>query len=139
MTGSDYMVEPVFRLDDFKLEEGKPEIYEHVSAGSGHKIHVHFCGNCGTTLFHLFERFEDCVGVFPGTFDNPNWFERNPETVDYVFLESATRGTIIPPGYRTFPGHLINLEGELLEPQVLDDFHVIDARVENNTSNTSDD
>lgn len=125
MTGSDYMVEPVFRLNEFTLEQGEPGTYEHVSEGSGHIVTVHFCTNCGTTLFHLFERFKDCVGIFSGTFNSPAWFNRNPDTVDFVFLESATHGTIVPPGYRTFSGHLISLEGELLEPKILDHYTMV--------------
>jgi len=118
-TGSDYNVLSLFRKNEFELLSGKPGVYEHISEGSGHTIYVHFCRDCGSTMYHNFERFSDCVGVFSGTFDNPNWFDRNPETVDYFFLESAPRGAIIPADYKTYSGHALTEKGELLEPTYL--------------------
>ena len=130
-TGSDYNVLSLFRKKEFKLLSGEPGVYEHISEGSGHTIYVHFCRDCGSTLFHNFERFPDCVGVFSGSFDNPNWFDRNPETVDYFFLESAPRGAIIPPGYKTYSGHALTQDGELLEPTYLEKHLVIESEDEN--------
>jgi hypothetical protein len=125
ITGSDYIVLSVFKKTEFKLDQDMPGVYEHVSEGSGHKIFIHFCRDCGTTLFHYFERFKESVGVFSGTFDNPNWFERSPETVEYFFLESAPRGAMVPAGYKTYSGHCLNLDGELLDPTYFENHKTI--------------
>ena len=120
-----------FRKNEFELLSGAPGVCEHISEGSGHAVFVHFCQDCGSTLFHKFERFPDCVAVFSGGFDNPDWFDRNPETVDYFFLESAPRGAIIPPGYKTYSGHALTQDGTLLEPTYLDKYLVIETDDDN--------
>ena len=71
-TGSAFLVEPIFRHQDFAITHGTPQVYHHRSDGSGKQVTLHFCGRCGTTLFLSFERFPDVLGVCGGTFDNPN-------------------------------------------------------------------
>ncbi len=78
LTGSDYMVEPLFEKTDVQLRSGTPATYDHRSEGSGKRVTVHYCRSCGTALYHHFERFPEQVGVFAGTFDDPTWFERSP-------------------------------------------------------------
>jgi hypothetical protein len=126
-TGSAYMVEPVFQKNDFALTAGKASVYGHRSEGSGKIVDVHFCGTCGTKLFLSFERFPDVVGIYAGTFDDPNWLERAPETLKHIFLGVAQRGTLIPAGVKTYPEHASNNAGEPLEPTVFDRPHVIDS------------
>ncbi len=111
ITGSDYNVESMFREKDFALTSAETSVFTHVSEGSGLPVHVHFCASCGTSLFLRPERFPDCVGVFSGTFDNPNWFDRNSETTEYFFVAEAPRGMMIPAGYNTYPGHARDLDG----------------------------
>ena len=124
-TGSDYKVLSLSSKDEFDLLSGDPGVYEHISEGSGHTVYLHFCRDCGSQLFHKFERFSDCVGVLAGTFDNTNWFERNPETVEYFFLESAPQGAIIPPGFKTYSEHALTQQGELQDPEYLEDYLII--------------
>ncbi len=89
-------------------------------------VDVHFCGNCGTKLFLTFERFPDVVGVYGGTFDDPNWFERSAETARHIFLSAAQHGTVIPAGISWFEQHATTNQGGPIEPQVFDEHHVID-------------
>lgn len=119
-TGGAYLVEPIFDKDAFTVTAGKPRIYDHLSEGSGKVIHIHFCENCGTKLFMTFERFPDIAGVFGGTFDDPNWFERSPENAKHIFLDVAQAGTVIPAGFNTFGEHATTNDGSPIEPLVFE-------------------
>ena len=124
-TGGAYLVEPIFAKSDFSIIKGKEKIYEHCSTGSGKQVYVHFCENCGTNLYLTFERFKDAVGIYGGTFDDPDWFERTPENSKHIFLSVAQRGTIIPPGINTFDEHATTNDGEPIEPHVFSEPMVI--------------
>lgn len=120
------MVEPLFDKCTFTLQAGRPATYEHTSDGSGKKVTVHFCKDCGTTLYHLFDRFPDQIGIFAGTFDDPAWFDRNADNTDYMFLDAAPRGTMVPAGYRTYSGHCRTLDGSPVEPTRLQRHKMLD-------------
>jgi hypothetical protein len=113
LTGSDYNVESMFREDQFIVTEGRTKTFTKASEGSGQPIHIHFCETCGTSLFLRPDRFPDCVGVFSGSFDDPNWFTRDENTVGYFFTAEAPRGMLIPAGFETYPGHAKALDGSL--------------------------
>ena len=124
-TGGAYMVEPIFDADDFAISKGKPAQFAHVSQGSGKQVFVHFCAACGTKLFLSFERFADAVGLYGGTFDDPNWFEITPENSKQIFLGVAQRGTVIPPGIDTYSEHAFERDGTPIAPKVFTEPHVI--------------
>jgi hypothetical protein len=124
-TGSAYLVEPIFRRTDFEVTKGTATSYRHRSEGSGKIVNVHFCQKCGTKLYLTFERFPDVVGVYGGTFDDPNWFERSAENSRHIFLGVAQRGTVIPAGVKTFREHATTNAGEPIEPMIFDRPHVI--------------
>jgi len=71
-TGSAYMVEPIFLKPSLEIISGKPATYTLASQGSGKRVTINFCSTCGTKLFLAFERFPAALGVYAGTFDNPN-------------------------------------------------------------------
>lgn len=119
-TGSTGMVEPIFSRETFRVTFGRPTRYEMTSAGSGKRITVNFCATCGTKLFLEFERFPEIVGAYAGTFDDANWFERNPSNTKFIFLDEAQRGTIVPAGFATFREHAQLGDGTPLEPVVFD-------------------
>ena len=127
-TGSAYMTEPIFNDADFAITTGSPRTYEHVSAGSGKIVYVHFCQHCGTKLYLSFERFGGVVGVYAGTFDDPNWFDISPENSKHIFLSVAQRGAIIPPGINTFQEHATTNDGVQLEPTVHKEPFFVDRR-----------
>jgi hypothetical protein len=124
-TGSAFLVEPIFRQADFGLIKGIAASYSHRSEGSGKLVNVHFCSKCGTKLHLSFERFRDVVGVYGGTFDDPDWFERSDKTLKHIFLGVAQRGTVIPAGVNTFREHAITNAGEPIEPIVYDRPYVV--------------
>ena len=127
-TGGAYLVEPIFDRAAFALTQGEPKVYRHLSEGSGKQVDIHFCDNCGTKLFLGFERFPDVVGVYGGTFDDPDWYERNPQNTKQIFLGVAQRGTVIPAGVNTFEEHAIARDGAPVEPTVFAEPTIIGSR-----------
>ena len=119
-TGGAYMVEPIFDRTAFGITQGKPAQYGHVSEGSGKQVTVNFCATCGTKLFLEFERWPDIVGLYGGTFDDPNWFPRTGEGAKHIFLDVAQHGTVIPAGVDTFGQHATENDGTPISPTVLD-------------------
>lgn len=117
-TGSAYLVEPIFDKSAFSLIKGETKIYRHRSEGSGQQVYVNFCNICGTKLFLAFDRWTDIVGVYGGTFDDPNWFERTPENSKQIFLGVAQHGTVIPPHIDTYEEHATTNEGTPIHPVV---------------------
>jgi hypothetical protein len=91
------MLVPIFQKTSFEIIAGKPSTYSQASEGSGKRVTINFCATCGTKLFLAFERFPEIFGVYGGTFDDPNWFERTPEMSKHIFLAVAQNGTVIPP------------------------------------------
>lgn len=120
-TGSLGMVEPIFDRPAFGITGGAPRRYAHVSGGSGKKVNVHFCADCGTKTHLTFERWPDRLGVYAGTFDDPGWFEFTPENSKYIFLDNAVRGTLVPAGFKTYAQHAATPDGAPLDPLVLEE------------------
>ncbi|MEZ5888132.1 MAG: GFA family protein [Paracoccaceae bacterium] len=127
-TGGAYLVEPVFDARDFSVVKGKAKQYTHRSEGSGKKVYIHFCDVCGTKIFLTFERFADVVGVYGGTFDDPDWYDLTPESSKHIFLGVAQRGTVIPPHVNTFTEHATQNDGTPIAPTIFATPHVIGSR-----------
>ena len=104
-TGSIGMVQPVFLREKHRIIKGETAKFNLKSGGSSKVITVNFCSSCGTKVHLEFERFPNAVGVYAGTFDDPNWFEQTPANTKYIFLESAPKGTVVRAGYNAFDGH----------------------------------
>ena len=134
-TGTAYMVETLFAKEDFAVTHGATKVYEHTSEGSGKTVYVNFCSNCGTKLFLAFDRFPTIVGIYSGTFDDPNWFPRTPENTQYFFLGKAQNGTVLPAGYEVFHEHYWQSEGVRSTPQIFEE-HVVVSPIVKETSET---
>ncbi|WP_199743702.1 GFA family protein [Pseudorhodobacter sp. E13] len=124
-TGVAYMVQPVFAAADFAMLTGPAQTYTHLSEGSGKEVYVHFCAACGTKLYLTFQRFPGFVGLYRGTFDNPNWFAVTPETSKHIFLGQAQQGTVIPAGVNCFMEHAAQSDGTAIAPTVFDSARTI--------------
>ena len=118
VTGSAFLVEPIFRIADVTFSGAAPKVYARTSDGSGKEVRVNFCGDCGSALFLAFERFTDVIGVFAGTFDDPNWFDRSPQAALHIFTRHAQKGVAVPAGLRVFDDHAIQLDGSPNTPRV---------------------
>ena len=127
-TGSAYMVEPIFQKTSFEIIAGKGSTYSQASEGSGKRVTINFCATCGTKLFLAFERFPEIFGVYGGTFDDPNWFERTPEMSKHIFLAVAQNGTVVPPGVSAYLEHAILNDGTPVEPTTFEAPHTIGRR-----------
>lgn len=119
-TGGAYLVEPLFPHEHFEVIKGTPKTYDLISSGSKKGVRIHFCDNCGTKLYMTFERFEGITGIFGGTYDDPDWFDRSPENAKHIFLNYAQKGTVIPAGMPTFGEHASNSDGTMAEPEIFD-------------------
>jgi hypothetical protein len=118
-TGGPQMTEPIHSTSAFEVTTGEPKIYTHISGGSGKQVYIHFCADCGTKTHLTFERWPDRLGIYSGTFDNPGWFDMTPEDTKFIFVGEAARGTMIPPGYKTFSEHAATPDGTPLDPEIL--------------------
>jgi len=118
LTGSAFLVEPIFKMQDVVLSGEAPKVYERRSAGSGKAVQVNFCGRCGTTLFLSFERFPTVLGICGGTFDDPNWFDRGPDAVRHIFTRHAQKGVALPAGVEVYEDHSMQLDGAPNTPRV---------------------
>lgn len=119
-TGSAYLTETLFTKQQFHLLHGTPRVFTHVSAGSGKRVHIHFCNTCGTKTHLLFERFPDSVGVCSGTFDDKDWFARRPEKTLHFYLSNASVGTVLPAGYPVFDAHYWRSDGGTAAAQIFE-------------------
>ena len=114
------MVEPIFERTSFEIISGKPVTFTQASEGSGKRVTINFCAACGTKLYLDLERFPAIYGVYGGTFDDPNWFDRSPKITRHIFLDSAQKGTVIPAGVNTFRQHAMLNDGSPVAPRVLE-------------------
>lgn len=105
------MLEPLFATGNFAYIKGTPKIYDQVSEGSGKIVHIHFCETCGTKLNLSFERFEGLVGVYSGTFDDPNWFDVGAENAKQIYLSSAQKTAVALPGIVSYEEHSTKPDG----------------------------
>jgi hypothetical protein len=128
LTGSAYLVEPIFRTQDVAFSGDTPRTWDHRSDGSGRRVTVSFCGACGTTLYLGFERFPDVLGLCGGTFDDPSWFERGQGKCRHIFTRSAQKGVVLPAGIDTFTEHALRLDGTANGPIVLAHPTTVDRR-----------
>jgi hypothetical protein len=90
-----------------------------ISAGSGKRVIVHFCGTCGARVMLGFERFPDGVGAFAGSLDDPGKLGLASGNLRHVFTGVAQDGTVLPAGVPLFNEHALGLDGSLNEPKVL--------------------
>jgi hypothetical protein len=125
LTGSAFLVEPIFARDAVVFSGTAAKTYDHRSDGSEMRVSVNFCGRCGTTLYLDFERFPTVLGLCGGTFDDPNWFDRGPAKCRHLFTRSAQKGVVLPAGVRTYPGHALAIDGTANEPIVFAHPHTV--------------
>jgi hypothetical protein len=118
LTGSAFLVEPIFRKEDVIFSGIAPKFYHHRSDSSGKRVSINFCGRCGTTLYLDLERFPDILGLCAGTFDDPNWFDRSPSKCRHIFTRSAQEGVVLPANVNTYQEHAFQLDGTPNQPIV---------------------
>ena len=75
--------------------------------------------------FAITQGAPDVVGVYGGTFDDPDWFERSAQTTKHIFLDVAQAGSVIPAGINTFRQHATENDGTAIPPHVFSSHHLI--------------
>lgn len=88
-------------------------------------VTIQFCAGCGTKVFLSFEDDEGSIGVFGGTFDDPDWYERSPAMSKHIYLAAAQQGTVIPAGVPVYLQRAHDADGRELAPLVLDEPRLI--------------
>jgi hypothetical protein len=119
LTGSAFLVEAIFRKEDVVFSGTSARSYNHRSDGSGKRVTLNFCTRCSTTLYFDLERFPEILGICAGTFDDPSWFDRSPETCRHIFTRSAQKGVVLPAGLKLYREHALQLDGSPNVPIVL--------------------
>ena len=119
LTGSAYLVEPMFMREHVIFDGVPPRTYDHKSDTSGKRVTLHFCGKCATTVCLDLERFPNILGLCGGTFDDPNWFDRGADACRHIFTRSAQNGVMLPSGYPLFEEHALQLDGAPNQPSIL--------------------
>lgn len=116
LTGSAFLVEPVFLKTNVEIESGIVSTYDHRSPDHGRILQVNFCPKCGTHLSLLFERFPTMQGMCGGTFDDPHWFK--PDR--HIFTRSAVDWMSYPHDVSCFERHAIASDGSAETPWQID-------------------
>lgn len=124
-TGTAYLLEAMFSRTKFKLTSGRPAQYTLTSAGSGKQLTINFCPTCGTKIYLDLERVPNDIGLYTGTYDDPNWFERFGPNSKHIFLDYAQRGTLIHAGLPVFHEHINTPEGKPNQPIVFETPHQV--------------
>lgn len=65
-----------------------------------------------------FERFPSIVGVYSGTFDEKDWFERTKENTLHFFLSTVPKGVVLPADFEIYDAHYWQSEGIAAAPLV---------------------
>jgi len=107
LTGSAFLVEPVFLKSNVEFTKGQVSTYDHRSPAHGRTLHVHFCPKCGTRVGLTFERFPALQGMCGGTFDDPNWFR--PDR--HIFTDAAVAWMVYPRDVACYERHSLKLDG----------------------------
>ena len=116
LTGSAFLVEPVFLTKNVEIEKGVVSTFDYHSPDHGRVLHVNFCSKCGTHLSLLFERFPTMQGICGGTYDDPTWFK--PDR--HIFTRSAVPWMAYPHDVSCFERHAIGSDGSPEQPWQLD-------------------
>lgn len=119
-TGSACLVETMFGIEQFQVLHGTPREFAHTSEGSGKRVRIHFCEICGTKTHMLFDRFPDSVGIYSGTFDNKDWFDRRPDKTLSFYLSAAPIGTVVRAGHLIYDAHYWQSDGVAAKAQTFD-------------------
>ena len=127
-TGSSFLLETMFEREKFALLKGQPARYELTSEGSGKRVVINFCAQCGTKIYLDLDSVPKDIGLYAGTFDDPSWFDRLGPNSKHIFLDFAQKDTLIHAGVSVFHEHVRRRDGTPTEPLVFDVPHQVGAQ-----------
>jgi hypothetical protein len=106
LTGSAFLVEPVFLKPQVSFTVGAPRTYDH-RGEHGRILRLYFCGHCSVKVGLTFERFPDHFGICGGTFDDPQWFQ----PTRHIFTTYAVPWMRYPEAVDCFAEHAVKADG----------------------------
>ena len=71
-SGSAFALNMPVRFRDFRILQGEPNAWRHISPG-GTPVISRFCGNCGTRLYGERDGRPETVNLRAGTLDDTSW------------------------------------------------------------------
>jgi hypothetical protein len=114
MTGSSFYAESLFPMEAVQFTAGEARKYEHTSDGSGKKVYVEFCADCGSTVGLTFERWPELRAISRGCYDNPN----DVDITANIWTRSAQTSVALPSGIDCFTGARMTLDGTPEQPVI---------------------
>jgi hypothetical protein len=114
-TGSSYNVESMFPEEAVEFSGEPLSRYSHPTDDGSRQAHIHFCGNCGTTVTLTFDRSPGIRCMSRGTFDDPNWVSVTAN----IWTRSAQSGVALPAKIDCYRFGRIALDGT---PQLAERF-----------------
>jgi hypothetical protein len=89
----------VVRKEDFALVVGEPRRWRR-TAESGRTVTCHFCGDCGSRVYHNSSRGPEFVNVKAGSLDDTSWLR----PAGHLWTKSAQPWVEIPADLPCFEG-----------------------------------
>ena len=83
----------------FRIVEGTPRVWDRV-ADSGNTISGHFCGDCGTRIYHSASHRPETVNIKAGSLDDTSWLR----PAGHVWASRAQPWVEVPDGPTTYAG-----------------------------------
>jgi len=96
-TGSAFGMSAFFDKSQRILTSGDRSTYNRRS-DAGRSLSLHFCPNCGTTLFWELDMLPDKIGVAVGCFADPTF----PSPDRAVWCQTAHEWLAFPPSVKTY-------------------------------------
>ena len=96
-SGSAFGMSLIVPEESFRLVAGEPKSFTR-DADSGSTETCHFCGSCGTRLYHDPKARPGSVNIKPGTLDDTSWLTPNL----HVWTRSKQPWVPIPEGLPCF-------------------------------------
>jgi hypothetical protein len=106
-TGSSCNVESMFPDEAVEFSGATLSRYSHPCDDGSRQAHIHFCGNCGTTVSLTFDRSPGIRCISRGTLDDPNWVSVTAN----IWTRSAQSGVALPANIDCFRFGRIALDG----------------------------
>lgn len=91
-TGSVFGAQARFKTENVTIE-GRSTDYLRIG-DEGNRVHFHFCPDCGSTVYYLFESAPELTAVTVGAFADPTF----PAPVFSVYEDRKHPWVVVPEG-----------------------------------------
>lgn len=112
LTGSAFLVEPVFPKENVEFSGGEFKVYDYCSPTHGRRLFVQFCPSCGSRFGLKTERFPENQCLFAGVFDDPSSFKPDLQ----IFTDDAPNWIEFQMGSACYREHAFRADGDMNEP-----------------------